>query len=264
MNKTSKTTRFAGTRKLLCRSTLLLLISLIAACAGQVPVQPVAAGTQIHLTTSAAGIETPDARTAGEMVGRNAAKGAGKGTLGGAGLGLGASIICGPFIFICAPVMAGGGAAIGLVAGSTVGAIDGGMKSLPREKADALQEIISVTFAEQDFAQTLHSEFKQQHANHWTIADGESNLQVALTLDDLDIAQSTQDRLSLQMRVSMIVRHGPGKDDVSDVVYFDYRSPNHHIDYWLADDGQNFRAEISNAFNSNVAKTIRTLKHGNG
>ena len=264
MNKTSKTTRFAGARKLLCRSTLLVVISLVAACAGKVPVQPVAAGTHIHLTTSAAGIETPNARTAGEMVSRNAAKGAGKGALGGAGLGVGASIICGPFIILCAPVMAGGGAAIGLVAGSTAGAIDGGLKSLPREQADALQEIMSVTFTEQDFAQTLHSEFEQQHANHWTISESEDNLQVALTLDDLDIAQLSKDRLSLHMRVSMIVRHGPGKDDVSDVIYYDYRSPSHHIDYWLEDDGQNFRAEISNAVNSNVAKTIRTLKHGNG
>lgn len=264
MNKTSKTNRFAGARKLLCRSTLLTLISLVAACAGQVPVQPVAAGTQIHLTTTAAGIKTPDARTAGEMAGRNAAKGAGKGALGGAGLGVGASVVCGPFILLCAPIMAGGGAAIGLVAGTTVGAIDGGLKSLPREKARALQEIMSATFTEQDFGQTLHSEFEQQHSNHWTISDSEENLQVALTLDDLDIAQLSKDRLSLTMRVSMIVRHGPGKDEVSDVVFYDYRSPSRHIDYWLADDGQNFRAEISNAFNINVAKTIRTLKHGNG
>jgi hypothetical protein len=51
---------------------------------------------------------------------------------------------------------------------------------------------------------------------------------------------------------------------VSDPVVYDYRSPNRHVDYWLADDGQKFRADISNAFSSNVAKTIRTLKDGSG
>ena len=264
MNKKSQTIRFGDGKKLLCRSMLLALISLITACAGQIPVQPVAEGTPINLITTAADIKTPDAKTAGEMVGKNAAKGAGKGAVGGAGLGIGASVVCGPLIFLCAPILAGGGAAIGLVAGSTAGAIDGGLKSLPREKADALQEIISATFAELEFAQTLQSEFGQQHANYWTISDAEGNLQVTLTLDDLYIEQLPKDHLSLQMRVSMIVRHGPDKDDVSDTVIYKFRSPDRHVDYWLADNGQNFRADISNAVTTNVAKTIRTLKHGNG
>ena len=264
MNKTSQTTQFIAGKKLLCRSMLLTLISLITACAGQIPVQPVAAGAPINLITTAADIKTPDAKTAGAMVSRNAAKGAGMGAVGGAGLGGGASIICGPFIIICAPVLAGGGAVIGLVAGSAAGAIDGGLKSLPRDKAQALQEIISATFAEADFPQTLQGEFEQQQANHWTIADAAGQLQVTLTLDDLYIEQLSKDRLSLHMQVSMIVRNGPDKDDVSDPVVYEYRSPNRHVDYWLADDGQKFRADISNAFSRNVAKTIRTLKHGNG
>jgi hypothetical protein len=264
MNKTSQTIRFIDGKKLLCRSMLLTLISLITACAGRIPVQPVAEGTPIHLIATAPDIKTPDAKTAGAMVSRNAARGAGKGAVGGAGLGVGASIICGPFILFCAPVLAGGGAVIGLVAGSTVGAIDGGLKSLPRDKAKALQEIISATFTELDFPQTLQGEFEQQQANHWTIAGAEGQLQVTLTLDDLYIEQLPKDQLSLQMQVSMIVRNGPDKDDVSDPVIYEYRSPSRHVDYWLADDGQKFRADISNAFSTNVAKTIRTLKHGNG
>lgn len=264
MNKKSPTIRRGDGKKLLCRSLLLTLISLITACAGQVPVQPVADGTPIHLITRAADIKTPDARSAGAMVSRNAAKGAGAGAVGGAGLGVGASVVCGPFILLCAPVLAGGGAAIGLVAGSAVGAIDGGQKSLPKEKANALQEIISATFTEHDFPQTLQGEFIQQQANHWTISDAGEKLQVTLTLDDLYIEQLSKDRLSLHMRVSMIVRNGPDKDDVSDPVIYDYRSPDRHVDYWLADDGQKFRADISKAFSRNIAKTIRTLRHGNG
>ena len=264
MNKTSQTIRLINGKKLLCRSMLLTLISLITACAGRIPVQPVAEGTPIHLIATAPDIKTPDAKTAGAMVSRNAAKGAGMGAAGGAGLGVGASIICGPFILFCAPVLAGGGAVIGLVAGSTVGAIDGGRKSLPKEKAEALQEIISATFTELDFSQTLQGEFEQQQANHWTISDAEGKLQVTLTLDDLYIEQLPKDQLSLQMQVSMIVRNGPDKDDVSDPVIYEYRSPSRHVDYWLADDGQKFRVDISNAFSTNVAKTIRTLKHGNG
>lgn len=264
MNKTLHTIRFDSGKKLFRHSTLLTMISLITACAGQVAVQPVTAGSQIHLITTAADIKTPDVGTAGEMVGKNAAKGAGMGAVGGAGLGFGASVACGPFIIICAPIFAGGGAAIGLVAGTTVGAIDGGLKSLPREKADALQEIISATFTELDFAQILRSEFGQQQANYWTISDAKGNLQATLTLDDLYIEQLRKDQLSLHMRVSMRVRHGPDKDDLSDPVIYEFRSPDRHVDYWLADDGRNFRADISNAFTINVAKTIRTLKHGNG
>ncbi len=264
MNKISLTTRNDAGRKLICRSILLTLISLITACAGKVPVQPVGAGTPIHLITSTADIKTPDARTAGEMVGRNAAKGAGMGAVGGAGLGLGASVICGPFMFLCAPILAGGGAAIGLVAGSTVGAVDGGLKSLPRKEAEALQEIIEATFEELDFALTLHSEFEQQQANRWMISDAAGDTQVTLTLDDLDIVQLKKDHVLLQMSVSMIVRQGPDKDNVTDTVNYEYRSRSRHIDYWLADDGRNFRAEILNAFTANVAKAIRTLEYGNG
>ena len=264
MNKTSQTTLIGDSRQLIRRLVLLTTISMITACAGRVPVQPVAAGTQIHLITTAADIKTPDAKTAGAMVSKNAAKGAGKGALGGAGLGMGASIVCGPFFMLCAPVMAGGGAAIGLVAGSAAGAIDGGMKSLPKEKADALQEIISAAFTELDLAQTLHGEFEQQHANHWTISDAEGNLQVTLTVDDLYIEQLPKDHLSLQMRASMIVRHGPDKDDVSDPVFYEYRSPKRHVDYWLADNGRNFQADIAHAYETNIRNMIRTLKHGNG
>lgn len=264
MNMTSQTTVIDNNGKLLTRLMLLTLISMVTACAGQVPVQPVAAGTEIHLITTAADIKTPDAKTAGAMVSRNAALGAGAGAVGGAGMGMGASVVCGPFFLLCAPVMAGGGAAIGLVAGSAVGAIDGGMKSLPREKADALQEVISAAFTELDFAQSLHGEFKQQHANRWTISDAEGNLQVTLTVDDLYIQQLPKDHLSLHMHASMIVLHGPDKDDASDPVHYVYRSPDRHVDYWIADNGRNFQADISRAYETNIGDMIRTLQHGNG
>jgi hypothetical protein len=267
MNKTSQTTRIGeigNSGQLLPRLMLLTLISMVTACAGQVPVQPVAAGTQIHLITTAADIKTPDAKTAGAMVSKNAAMGAGAGAVGGAGLGMGASIVCGPFFILCAPVMAGGGAAIGLVAGTAAGAIDGGMKSLPKEKADALQEVIAAAFTEMDLAQTLRGEFEQQHSNRWTISDAEGNLQVMLTVDDLYIEQLPKDHLSLQMRTSMIVRHGPDEDDVSDPVFYQYRGPSRHVDYWIAENGRNFRTDISRAYETNIGDMIRTLKHGNG
>jgi hypothetical protein len=34
--------------------------------------------------------------------------------------------------------------------------------------------------------------------------------------------------------------------------------------YWIAENGRNFRTDISRAYETNIGDMIRTLKHGNG
>lgn len=242
---------------------LLILVLSLAACAGQpqyATLRAVPSGASIHVIVTQPDIEAPDAQSAGESVGRGAASGAGMGAGAGAEAGLQGSIACGPFIIFCAPLFAISGAAIGAIGGSIVGSVDAAIDALPEEKAQALEAMMSTTLEETDLAETLQNAFAQQSGKRWTIAEGEGNPEITLGLNTLYIEQSSEDNLSLQMSASMVVRYGPGDSDATRTYLYKYASERHHVDYWLQDEGGNFRAEVSAAVQDNADLMIQTLE----
>jgi hypothetical protein len=262
MNKVTRRHKTENTKTLILRGGFLVLITLITACAGQVPVQPVAAGTSIQVTTPESRMRNPNAQGGGEAVGKRLAQGAGMGVAGGLAAGLYGSMACGPFFMFCAPVLVGGGAAIGLVAGSTAGTISGAIIALPNEKANALDAIIDSTFAEITLSQSLRAEFEEQTAGVWAITDTEQDVRVTIELESFFIEQFKDDNLKLKMTSTMVVTNGIGKSATTKEIPFAYDGGRQHVDYWLENDGENFRIEMEDAFASNVMQMIRLLKTG--
>lgn len=251
------------TTRLIYRVTLLILALSLAACASRpqyATLQAVPSGASIHVIATQPDIEAPDAQAAGESVGSGAASGAGLGASAGLEVGLQGSIICGPFIIVCLPLFAISAAAIGAIGGSIVGSIGGAIVALPEEKAQALEVIMSTTLEEMDLAETLENQFARQSGERWTITEAEGNLEITLGLNTLYIEQFSGDNLSLQMSSSMVVRYGPGDSDATKTYLYRYSSERHHVDYWLQDEGGNFRAEVSAAFEDNVGLMIQTLE----
>jgi len=262
MNKVTRQHKTENTKTLILRGGLLALITLMTACASQVPVEPIAAGTSIQVTTPESRIRNPNAEGGGEAVGKRLAAGAGLGTVGGMGYGLYTSMMCGPLIFLCAPAMVAGGAAVGLVAGSTAGTISGAIIALPNEKANALDAIIDSTFAETTLSQSLRAEFEEQTADVWTVSETEQDVRVTIELESFYIEQFKDDNLRLKMTSTMIVTNGIGKNATTKEILFAYDGGRQHVDYWLENDGENFRIEMEDAFASNVMQMIRLLKTG--
>lgn len=251
------------TTRLIHRVMLLILALSLAACAGQphyATLRAVPSGASIHVIVTQPDIEAPDAQSAGD-IGRGAASGAGLGAGAGVAAGLEGSVVCGPFIIVCAPLFAISGVVVGTIAGSIVGSVDAAIVALPEEKAQALEAMMSTTLEEMDLAETLQNEFAQQSGKRWTIAEAEGNLEITLGLNTLYIEQFSDDNLSLQMGCSMVVRYGPGDRDATKTYLYQYASERHHVDYWLRDEGENFRAEVSAAFQENADLMIQTLEH---
>jgi len=245
------------------RFSLLAVLTLVTACAGQVPVQPVADGTLIQVNTPESKLRNPNARSGG-AVGKGAAQGAGMGAGAGAAGGFVGSLACGPFFIICAPVLAGSGAVIGLAVGATAGTVVGATLALPKEKADALDVIIEEIFEDASHSRTLRSEFEDQGGDYWTISADAGDIEVTLELNSFFIEQFKDDHLALRMSSTMIVRYGPERGQTADKVVFTYNGSRRHIDDFLENDGENFRIEVRDAFAYNVRQMVAALQAGNG
>lgn len=245
------------------RALVIFIITALTGCASQVPVQPIASGTPIEVVTPQASIRMPDADSAA-MVGKGAAAGAGLGASGGAAGGLLASLGCGPLLPLCVPIFMGGGAAVGLVVGGAAGTIGGAMMALPADKAAELNDIIAASIVESDISRRLRDEFETQTANRWILSDQQEDITVTLQLTSINIEQFNDDLVTLHMNSRMLVRYGPDRKDTADKMHFQHQSGKRHIDYWLENDGENFRSELEIAYANNASQMVRTLTYGSG
>jgi len=263
MNKPDQASLTNRSKVVTTRLSLLAILTMVTACAGQVPVQPVAGGTLIQVNTPESKLRNPNAR-AGGAVGKGAAQGAGMGAGAGIASGIVGSVACGPFFIICAPILAGGGAVVGLAVGGTAGSIVGATLALPKKKADALDAIIEDIFVDTSHAQTLRGEFEDQGGDYWTISAAGGDVEITLELNSFFIEQFKHDHLALRMSSTMIVRYGPDKGQTADKVVFTYNGPHRHIDEFLDNDGEDFRIEVRDAFAYNVQRMVVALQAGNG
>ena len=91
----------------------------------------------------------------GREAGRGALKGGAIGGLSGAGVGALAGLSTGPCAPVLVPVLAGIGAAGGLVIGAGTGAIVRGVRAVPTETAESLEAVLHDGLASRDLAADL-------------------------------------------------------------------------------------------------------------
>jgi hypothetical protein len=231
-------------------------------CAGQskyAKFQPLPRGTNVYVVAVDPIIAAPDAKTLGETVGKESAKGAGMGLAGGFSGGLYLSILCGPAIILCAPVLVPAGAAVGLVGGTAMGVGKAGAKALPKKKAEALERIMSSVLQETRFSDAMHSRFVAHSGDRWNLSNNAGAVKVTLGLEALNLTQLEDDVVAIKLTASMIIEYGPGKGQTTRRFLFNHLSDGRPVDDFLADDGELFREELTTALQTNVDEIIAAL-----
>lgn len=197
-------------------------------------------------------IEIPDARTAGETV----ALGAAGTAIGGAAAGFEAGLECGPYFIICSSLGMVGGA----VFGAAFGGVDTASVALPKEKAEAFEQIMYAAVVDVDIPEALVERFRDEGNGLWTMTDAAAAISITLGVEGLYISQRTKDRVVVYLVNSMVVSYGSGPLDTTKRILFSHKSAEHHVDHWIADDGANFRAAVREAFASNMEDMIKLLE----
>ncbi len=236
--------------------------ALMSACASNPTdsrLRSIPPGSSVHLIGAEAEIDTPDAKTTGQSVATGAAGGAAGGAVMGAGAGFMMGFACGPLFVICSPVGLVGGAAGGAIFGAAVGGISNGMLALPKEKAEALESVMTATIDNFSGPQTLVQEFEAQSSGRWSVTDAGAPTEITLGVEGLYIDQGKDDALTVKVVNSMIVSYGPGELDSTQRILFTYVSERHHVDHWIEHDGANFQAVVREGFGSNIADMIEKL-----
>lgn len=231
---------------------------LICACAGSASpthstLRTIPLGSNVQVIGLQPDIKTPDAKTAGETVAINAAGGA----IGGAATGFETGLECGPYFFvICSPL----GIVVGAVFGAASGGVDAGSIALPKQKAEALEQIMRSTVVDVDIPKALVERFRIEGGGLWTMTETTAAISITLGVEGLYIGQRTKDRVVVYLVNSMVVSYGSGPLDTTKRILFSYKSDEHHVDYWIAADGANFRAAVREAFANNTEEMIRVLQ----
>lgn len=241
---------------------LLAATALITACAStptETTSPSVPLGSDIRVTGIEPEVETPNAKTAGEAIAGGAVVGAAGGALIGAGAGFMMGFACGPLFVVCGPIGAVGGIAGGAIFGAAFGGITNAMRALPKDKAEALEAIMTATIVDFSGSQKLIEEFEAQNYNRWTLTEAGAPTEITLGIEGLFLEQGKKDLLVVKLVTSMVVSHGPGELESTERMLFTYVR-QHHIDYWIEDDGANFQAMIYAAYAANVADMIKVLE----
>ena len=242
---------------------LLAGVGLINACANaptHSTLRGIPHGNSISVVEVGTDVETPNAKSAGGTVAGGTARGAAAGAGYGAGAGFMMGFACGPLFVICSPIGVVGGVAGGAIFGAAVGGVDSAMSAMPKEKAEALEAVMAGTIADFTESQTLVAHFKSQSGDRWNIRDEGAPIEISLGIEGLAIDQGKNDMLMVKVVNWMMVSYSPEESDTTEPVLFTYVSRQHHVDYWIEDDGANFREAVNEAFEANIAKMLEQLE----
>lgn len=226
---------------------LLIIVALTSACASQpkhVAMTRIPDEAKVLLDVQSADAKLPDASsdagTYAANVGGGALLGAGYGAFTGFGLGL----ACGPAIVICGPVFAVGGAMGGAVVGIGVGTFSAASLQLPEEKSQALDEIIAQSLEELDMVDEVSTSFRTSGSSRWNFVDEGAEVEIQIILEGIGLEKHEKDQVTISMATSLTVRTGTGEGARIERRTFETTSLLQHIDYWIDEDGVNFREEL--------------------
>jgi hypothetical protein len=246
----------------------LLVVAAVTAvgCAGPskyAKFQPLPRGTNVHVIAIDPELAVPNAKTAGETVGKEAAKGAGMGLAGGISGGLYLSMLCGPAIIVCAPVLVPAGAAVGVVGGTAMGAGQASVKALSKEKAEALERVMSAVLHDASFSDAMHSAFVEHSKGRWNLTNDSNAVRVMLGLEALSLTQLEDDVVALNLTASMLIMYGPGDGQKTRRFLFNIVTSGRPVNDFLDNDGALFQEQLSTALQTSVDEIIAALDYAN-
>ena len=222
--------------------------------------RPIPRGSEIRVVVHVPGIVPPDAKDISEAIGEGASAHAAKGFKGGASSGFEGSFeACNVFFFVCAPVFSIAGGVVGAAVGGVVGTVHGANIALPEDRADALETLIQNYLESEHISANLLNEFNRQQNGRWQVVDSETGIVVTLGVETLRFAQFPNDELSIHLTSNLVVRYGPETTDATKRMLLNAESEQHHVDYWIANEGANLKTSLNAIFAENSRQVIAVL-----
>ena len=243
--------------------TAIFVISSLSACAStpeEVRLTRIADDTRVRLSVVEPDSEAPNVSKDGGAYAKNIGVGALAGAGMGAGFGFMAGFACGPLVIVCGPIGAIGGAMGGTVFGMAAGTFSAASLQLPQEKAEALDAIVSKTYADTVMTDVLSDRFKTNGESHWSFVDGGEAVSITLVLDGVGFSKERKDHLTMTLASTLVVQTGSGDSATVEKRQFVSSSPSHHVDYWIENDGANFNEQIELRISDNARSMANTLK----
>jgi hypothetical protein len=241
----------------------IIVISSLSACAStpkEPPMTRIADDTLVRLSVIEPNSETPNVSKDGGMYAKNISAGA----LGGAGMGaaygLMAGFACGPMVVICGPAGMIGGAMGGTIFGMAFGTFSAASLQLPQEKAEALDAIVAKTYADTVMTDVLSDRFKANGETHWSFVDDGEAVSITLVLNGIGMKKEKKDHLTITVASTLVVETGSGDSVSVEERQFTSASRSEHVDYWIADGGENLNEQLELSISETARRMANILK----
>ncbi len=173
---------------------------------------------------------------------------------GAAAGAVGGLLLCGPFVFICAPVLAGMGAASGAVVGATVGASTGDSDK-GKELFTKMNSYLMVNNPQDEFLTSVTALAEQKYR-----VSAVSDKEISISLEQLTFNTNSDGRIILGLSVTVTVNYldklGKQKSITND---YDYESSAQFLDTWLEGSDDFYQAKLADAYSTLAEHIVRTL-----
>lgn len=222
----------------------------LASCASQGNYStrtPIPAGSEINARVTTTTNANPDIGSRGEEALGTAGEGALAGAGAGAVAGAQAGIACGPWVYLCAPGMAIGMAAVGLVVGGVAGSAIGAFTGLPAEKAEALEQGFSEYLNSDDLASDIDTAFDRAMGSKWIRTEGTAHTSLELGIYQLNSEPVNDESISITVVLGMQLRQEPNPDVPAKIYLFEDEQ-RLFVEDMLANEGANIRSSLRSAF----------------
>ncbi|MDA0788595.1 MAG: hypothetical protein O2780_03950 [Proteobacteria bacterium] len=232
---------------------------LLSGCASQyAPLKRVTPGASIQVEVYTSG---EYARVLGdEKVGKGALKGSGRGALAGAGAGAVAGLTCGPLLVFCVPLGMMAGAGTGAIVGGVAGGVHGAVTSLPKEKAQQFNVMLTEHMSPEVMTVKLKSALLDAATPEWAVTSEPGSERVVVVLHGLGFGQHSGDRLSLRLLASMEMMYSQGAQRTRPYS-FQYNGPTVQLNQLLTEDGGELAAALDLASSELARQMTDALRH---
>ena len=185
-------------------------------------------------------------------VGEDMATGGKTGVIGGAITG---GLICGPWVVVCAPLLALAGA----VSGTAVGAVVGTVTGLSTEEKATLTNKATTFLQSNEPQKNLLTEVKKKASKSFTVVDTPHNNEVSIQIQSLEFHSFSDGRVALSLEAKVIVNYLEKGRMRNQTKPYQYQSPPEFVETWLEQDDNFYQQRFNDAYRTIADNIIRTL-----
>ena len=150
---------------------------------------------------------------------------------------------------------------MGVVGGTAAGGIQANSTALPKEKAEALEKVMSTVLEDASFSIAMSTRFAETNGDRWILTNDPNSVNVTLGLEALTLTQLEDDVVAVNLTASMIIAYGPDAGQTTRRFLFSNMSQGRPVDDYLEGDDEFFREQLTTVLQLSVDEIIAALDH---